>query len=370
VAALVLVAPAIFALPGQGRELGLLEHERSGPLLAPPPARRADSAASMVDGAELHGGGGSSSSSNEDGGSARALGRADSASSLGGGGAAGPAAAAEGPQQHLLVLRDYPPGAAPPPPPQRGPPGRLAALSRAAASAAQAVAAASVLAAVLLLKPLIVLALRLAVRSRRFWERGLASAYHDSGRLSAALVDAYRLPQLVRGWEDGMVAFVLARLAGASRLAGRRGQGGAGGGAGAAAAAASGGIMLVDDTSGGAAAGGGKAAAPAPAAAAAAAAAASAEAGAEGSLADQLAATLARHRIPVLIVHGEQDRVVPIGNSRRLARRLPGCRLAVFTQCGHMPQEELPQGFVAAVAEFLEQQVAGAGGRGQGAAAV
>lgn len=65
------------------------------------------------------------------------------------------------------------------------------------------------------------------------------------------------------------------------------------------------------------------------------------------------------HRIPVLIVHGTADRLVPLVNSCRLARLLPGARLVQF-ECGHMPHEEMPAQFVAEVADFLErQQVSG-----------
>ena len=40
-----------------------------------------------------------------------------------------------------------------------------------------------------------------------------ATRFRRSG-LSVAIVDAYRLPQLVRGWEMGLLRFVRARAAG------------------------------------------------------------------------------------------------------------------------------------------------------------
>ena len=48
--------------------------------------------------------------------------------------------------------------------------------------------------------------------------RGLSNAWHSRGGVSDELVDAYRLPQLVRGWEIGLVRFVRARVAGVYRL--------------------------------------------------------------------------------------------------------------------------------------------------------
>jgi pimeloyl-ACP methyl ester carboxylesterase len=68
--------------------------------------------------------------------------------------------------------------------------------ARRAALAAAAVAKAALLAALrallAALSPLLVLLLRRLVRSRRFWERGLASAWHNSQRVSREYVDAYR----------------------------------------------------------------------------------------------------------------------------------------------------------------------------------
>lgn len=55
---------------------------------------------------------------------------------------------------------------------------------------------------------------RTLVRSRLFWVRGLSNAWHSRDGVSDELVDAYRLPQLVRGWEIGLVRFVRARVAG------------------------------------------------------------------------------------------------------------------------------------------------------------
>ena len=55
----------------------------------------------------------------------------------------------------------------------------------------------------------------------------------------------------------------------------------------------------------------------------------------------------------MLIVHGENDRLVPLRNSRRLASLIPHSRLVVFPNCGHSPHEEIPDQLVSAVQEFL-----------------
>lgn len=64
-------------------------------------------------------------------------------------------------------------------------------------------------------------------------------------------------------------------------------------------------------------------------------------------------------RPAVLIIHGDNDRVVPVANSRKLAECLPGSRLVVMKNCGHVPHEEKPDEFSSIVAEFL--QAAGVG---------
>ncbi len=58
-------------------------------------------------------------------------------------------------------------------------------------------------------------------------------------------------------------------------------------------------------------------------------------------------------RVPVLVLTGDDDRIVPTENSRRLAAELPGARLVVFENCGHLPQEECSQAFLKAVTEFI-----------------
>jgi hypothetical protein len=52
----------------------------------------------------------------------------------------------------------------------------------------------------------------------------------------------------------------------------------------------------------------------------------------------RLAATVAKHRLPVLILAGANDKLVPSSNAVRLARMLKGSRLAVMQECGHCPQ--------------------------------
>lgn len=58
--------------------------------------------------------------------------------------------------------------------------------------------------------------------------------------------------------------------------------------------------------------------------------------------------------LPVLVVTGDDDRVVPAEESIQAAADIPGAKLAVFPDCGHVPNEECPAAFLAAVQPFLE----------------
>ena len=169
--------------------------------------------------------------------------------------------------------------------------------------------------------PFLKIVLRAFVRSATFWRRGLAKAV---GRASApklftdlAWADGYRRPSCVRGWDDGMARVVVAACTGGvndvwaneSKRVARAFEG----------------VDSDDDR------------------------------GATDAVAtlDALRASGAR----VLIVHGDEDSIVPLANSRRLAAALPGARLAVMAGCGHMPHEEDPDAFVDLVESFVESPV-------------
>ena len=57
--------------------------------------------------------------------------------------------------------------------------------------------------------------------------------------------------------------------------------------------------------------------------------------------------------VPTLVISGDDDQIVPVENSRRLAEDIPGAALTIIEDCGHLPQEECPQAFLRAVENFL-----------------
>lgn len=58
-------------------------------------------------------------------------------------------------------------------------------------------------------------------------------------------------------------------------------------------------------------------------------------------------------RMPVLVVHGRQDRIVPVVQGEELHRRIAGSRLAVLDSCGHWPFVERRAEFVELIKAFL-----------------
>jgi len=70
-------------------------------------------------------------------------------------------------------------------------------------------------------------------------------------------------------------------------------------------------------------------------------------------------ATMAAIRVPVLLLHGEKDRLVTIGASRAAAAANPSWRFEVAPDAGHVPQLEVPEWTAARILEWLATDVAG-----------
>ena len=68
-----------------------------------------------------------------------------------------------------------------------------------------------------------------------------------------------------------------------------------------------------------------------------------------------LAERVKEFALPILVITGDDDRIVPTEQSLRLAEELPNAALAVIPQCGHLPHEECPDEFMQAVQDFLRK---------------
>ena len=62
--------------------------------------------------------------------------------------------------------------------------------------------------------------------------------------------------------------------------------------------------------------------------------------------------------VPVLVVWGEADRMIPVEHGRAYAKAIPGARFLLIAEAGHLPQLETPDRLLAAVRDFAETTAA------------
>jgi pimeloyl-ACP methyl ester carboxylesterase len=62
--------------------------------------------------------------------------------------------------------------------------------------------------------------------------------------------------------------------------------------------------------------------------------------------------------LPVTVIHGEEDALVPVQRGRDIASAIPAARLVTIPQCGHMLTTDAEPETVAAVAEHLGRHAA------------
>jgi pimeloyl-ACP methyl ester carboxylesterase len=74
-----------------------------------------------------------------------------------------------------------------------------------------------------------------------------------------------------------------------------------------------------------------------------------------GGLRTDFSERLGALSIPTLLIHGAQDRAVPVEWARRAQERIPACELRVFSECGHLPPLERPEEFARVVERFLSR---------------
>src|SRR3954447_20203257 len=62
---------------------------------------------------------------------------------------------------------------------------------------------------------------------------------------------------------------------------------------------------------------------------------------------------LRRVECPTLLLWGRHDKLLPVGMGEYYAKQIPGARLEIFENCGHILPFEKPQQFAAKTVEFL-----------------
>jgi pimeloyl-ACP methyl ester carboxylesterase len=62
-------------------------------------------------------------------------------------------------------------------------------------------------------------------------------------------------------------------------------------------------------------------------------------------------AILEQIKIPTLVIWGDHDHIVPLESGKTLQGWIPGAKLSVIKDCGHLPQQEQPQELVRLILE-------------------
>lgn len=68
---------------------------------------------------------------------------------------------------------------------------------------------------------------------------------------------------------------------------------------------------------------------------------------------DEIIASYGRLRLPVLLLWGRHDNIVPLAQGRRLEEAIAGARLEIVEECGHNPQEEKPRQTMESIDRFI-----------------
>ncbi|WP_407166651.1 alpha/beta fold hydrolase [Bradyrhizobium sp. ORS 111] len=63
--------------------------------------------------------------------------------------------------------------------------------------------------------------------------------------------------------------------------------------------------------------------------------------------------TLAWIKCPTLVLSGDEDNTIPNALSSEMAAGIPGAKLVILENCGHLPQPEQPQACANALVEWL-----------------
>jgi pimeloyl-ACP methyl ester carboxylesterase len=81
----------------------------------------------------------------------------------------------------------------------------------------------------------------------------------------------------------------------------------------------------------------------------------------------QFASMLRRIRVPVLLLHGDRDLLVPIGAARAAAAANPSWRFEIAHDVGHVPQLEVPEWTIERIVDWLDSDGAAAAAQARGA---
>jgi 3-oxoadipate enol-lactonase len=84
----------------------------------------------------------------------------------------------------------------------------------------------------------------------------------------------------------------------------------------------------------------------------------------QGILAWEAYSRLSEIATPTLVIHGESDRLVPPGNAKLIAERIPGAKLVMIPQASHLFFTDQTEVSRHAILQFLNNQAGSAGSEG------
>ncbi|MEA2682073.1 MAG: hypothetical protein QOK05_401 [Chloroflexota bacterium] len=58
-------------------------------------------------------------------------------------------------------------------------------------------------------------------------------------------------------------------------------------------------------------------------------------------------------QVPVMVIWGSDDRIIPVAHAHAAHRSMPGSRLEIFEHVGHFPHAEAPERFIAVLEDFM-----------------
>ena len=73
----------------------------------------------------------------------------------------------------------------------------------------------------------------------------------------------------------------------------------------------------------------------------------------QGILSWEAYSRLSQISVPTLVIHGESDRLVPAGNGKLIAERIPGAKFVLLPHAGHLFTTDQPEASHHAIMEFL-----------------
>ena len=81
----------------------------------------------------------------------------------------------------------------------------------------------------------------------------------------------------------------------------------------------------------------------------------------QGILAWEAYSRLGQIAAPTLVIHGESDRLIPPGNAKLIAERIPGAKLVMIPHASHLFLTDQTEVAHQAILQFLNQQTGSAG---------